>query len=250
MRTFIMGDVHGGYKAMKQCLERSSFNYDTDLLIQLGDIADGHDQVYECVEELLIIKNLVALKGNHDEWFHEFIQTGYHPDQWRQGGAATAKSYLRLIGKKTLIPRSGQGYKPALNPGDIPETHQNFFRHQHLYYIDESNNCFVHAGFDRHQPFKGQRLENYFWDRTLWMSALSFKEKIESGRKNTFNMITHFNEIFIGHTSTILWKTDQPMHAANIWNLDTGGGHGGRLTIMEAQTKTYWQSDPIPSMTG
>jgi len=249
MRTFIMGDVHGGYKAMKQCLERSSFNYDTDLLIQLGDIADGHDQVYECVEELLTIKNLVVLKGNHDEWFFEFMQTGYHPDQWRQGGAATVKSYLRLIGKETLIQRSGEGYKTALNPGDIPGTHQNFFRQQHLYYIDESNNCFVHAGFDRHQPFKGQRLENYFWDRTLWMSALSYKKEIQGGRKNKFNILTPFNEIFIGHTSTIQWNTDQPMHAANIWNLDTGGGHGGRLTIMEAQTKTYWQSDPIDSIT-
>ncbi|MDQ6812816.1 MAG: metallophosphoesterase, partial [Bacteroidota bacterium] len=236
-------------KAMKQCLERSSFDYDTDRLIQLGDIADGQDQVYECVEELLTIKNLVALKGNHDEWFFEFMQSGYHPDQWRQGGAATAKSYLRLIGKETLIQRSGEGYKTALNPGDIPETHQNFFRQQHLYYIDESNNCFVHAGFDRHQPFRGQRLENYFWDRTLWMAALSFREKIRVGRKNKFNILTPFNEIFIGHTSTIQWKTDQPMHAANIWNLDTGGGHGGRLTIMEAESKTYWQSDPIHSIT-
>ncbi|MHB1920854.1 MAG: metallophosphoesterase [Chitinophagaceae bacterium] len=248
MRTFVMGDVHGGYQAMKQCLERSSFEYDKDILIQLGDIADGHDQVYECVEELLQIKNLVALKGNHDEWFNEFIQNGYHPDRWRQGGFATAKSYLRIIGKDDLISRSGDGFITALNPSDVPQTHQTFFRKQHLYYIDEFNNCFVHAGFDRHKPFIGQSREDYFWDRKLWMSSLSFKEDRQSGRKNTFKMITPFQEIFIGHTHTLLWKTDQPMHAANIWNLDTGGGHGGRLTIMDAHTKEYWQSDPVNSI--
>jgi serine/threonine protein phosphatase 1 len=41
------------------------------------------------------------------------------------------------------------------------------------------------------------------------------------------------------------WKTDQPMKAANIWNLDTGGGWGGRVTLMELATKQYWQSDPV-----
>ena len=243
MRTFVMGDVHGAYNAMKQCLERSEFNYDTDVLIQLGDIADGHEQVYECVEELLKIKNLVALKGNHDEWFNEFIETGYHPDQWRQGGTATALSYLRNIGKKeSLIKTSQGGFKTALNPDDIPDTHQKFFREQRLYYIDASNNCFVHAGFDREKPFEGQRQQNYFWDRDLWNSALSFKEQMKPG--STFEITTPFTEIFIGHTGTMKWRTDRPIHIANIWNLDTAG-HGGKLTIMDVQTKEYWQSDPL-----
>jgi serine/threonine protein phosphatase 1 len=105
MRTLVMGDMHGAYRAMKRCLERCSFDYENDLLIQPGDITDGHDQVYECVEEPLKIKNLIALKGNHDDWLNEFIQSGYHPDQWRQGGFATAKSYLRALGKEELIMR-------------------------------------------------------------------------------------------------------------------------------------------------
>ena len=74
MKTFVMGDVHGAYKALKQCLERASFDYQNDCLIQLGDIADGGNEVYECVEELLKIKNLVAIKGNHDDWFCEYTR--------------------------------------------------------------------------------------------------------------------------------------------------------------------------------
>lgn len=195
-----MGDIHGGYKSLRQCLERSPFDRDT--LIQLGDIADGWNEVYECVEELLTIRNLIAIKGNHDEWLNQFIQTAYHPDQWRQGGAATARSYLRLLGKEDMILQTGSGYKTALNPSDIPESHRHFFSHQHLYYIDEFNNCYVHAGFDRHQAFKGQRPEVYYWDRNLWSAALSYNAYKRHQPGNKFRMITVSNEIFIGHTST------------------------------------------------
>jgi serine/threonine protein phosphatase 1 len=54
-----------------------------------------------------------------------------------------------------------------------------------------------------------------------------------------------FDLVFIGHTSTTHEKTDQPMHKANVWNLDTGAGGGGRLTIMDVETKEFWQSDPV-----
>lgn len=47
MRTFTIGDIHGGYKALKQCLERSKFNYKEDHLIALGDIVDGWPETPE-----------------------------------------------------------------------------------------------------------------------------------------------------------------------------------------------------------
>ena len=31
----------------------------------------------------------------------------------------------------------------------------------------------------------------------------------------------------------------------NIINLDTGGGGGGRITVMDSKTKDYWQSSII-----
>ncbi len=41
MRTFVLGDVHGAARALKQVLERSSFDYSADRLVCLGDVADG-----------------------------------------------------------------------------------------------------------------------------------------------------------------------------------------------------------------
>lgn len=228
MRTFTMGDIHGGYKALLQCLERSKFDYENDTLIQLGDVVDGWSEVYECVEELLKIKNLIAIKGNHDEWFNEFINTGMHGSQWTQGADITRESYRR----------------PTFT---IPDSHVKFFRTQLPYFIDEQNRCFVHAGFNRHCSIKQQNPPYiYWWDRDLWMAALSHKngkEQFADSYVGKFKIKDDFKEIFIGHTATINWKTTEPMKAANIWNLDTGGGFKGKLTIMDVDTKEYWQSD-------
>jgi serine/threonine protein phosphatase 1 len=63
-----------------------------------------------------------------------------------------------------------------------------------------------------------------------------------------FHMVTPFNEIFIGHTSTTNWSTDKPMNAVNIHNLDTGAGHEGKLTIMDIHSREFWQSDPVGTL--
>lgn len=33
------------------------------------------------------------------------------------------------------------------------------------------------------------------------------------------------------------------MNRCNVWNLDTGSGFSGKLTIMDIDTKEFWQSD-------
>jgi hypothetical protein len=38
------------------------------------------------------------------------------------------------------------------------------------------------------------------------------------------------------------------MQGANIYNLDTGAGHRGKLTIMESETKKFWQSDLVAKL--
>jgi len=238
MRRFVMGDIHGTYKALKQCLQKSDFDYENDLLIQLGDVVDRYPQSYECVEELLKIKNLVAIKGNHDDWFDEFAKTDFHPYFWNHGGNSTVSSYLDNAGKSGKVFSTGRGYKSALESKDIPESHKAFFNTQRPYYIDEEKRCFVHAGFNVNIPFLAQRTEGYYWDRSLWENALRCKQNGEN-----FFIHAAFTEIYIGHTPTTKSNTDQPMSAYNIHNLDTGAGQSGRLTIMDIETKAFWQSD-------
>ena len=61
MRTFALGDCHGGHRALLQVFEQSKFNYKKDKLIFLGDFCDGWSESYECLEELIKIKNLVFI---------------------------------------------------------------------------------------------------------------------------------------------------------------------------------------------
>jgi serine/threonine protein phosphatase 1 len=232
-KTFCIGDIHGGYKALLQCLERSKFNNNEDILIQLGDVVDGWSESFEVVEELLKIKCLIPIIGNHDDWWNTYLTTSQHPQQFKQGAQATLDSYINNLGENLII----------------PESHRKFFRNQHLYYHDTKNRFFVHGGFNRNysvREIKQTQPYEFYWDRTLWNKALSCK------KNDKIKTIDNFNEIFIGHTTTIDWyqkingkisKIITPMNSGGVWNLDTGGGYDGKLTIMNVDTKEYWQSD-------
>lgn len=252
-KTFVVGDIHGAHIPLRQCLERSGFDRAKDTLITLGDIVDGWPYVYECVEELLTIKNRIDIIGNHDAWFNCFIHSGFHPDSWRQGGAGTTVSYLRNTG---LL--SEYGEDRWLKPDDIPEHHKAFFRKQLPFYKDAKKRVFVHAGFYKFLTLKQQLEYNpevLYWDRELWAEAVAtrFDEVLDCKED--------CSEIYIGHTHCIYRNLmhlalpgDEPLFApkkaAVVYNLDTGAGSHGKLTIMDVDTKEYWQSDIVNTFYG
>jgi serine/threonine protein phosphatase 1 len=247
-KTLVIGDIHGNHKGLLQCLERSNFNNSIDTLISLGDVVDGHCDSFEVIEELLKIKNLIAVKGNHDDWFNSWIETGINPSNWQQGQKATGLSYL----KHSRPTQSWMGvnngltvFEPAIRSNDIPDSHIAFFANQLPYYRDDQNNIFVHGGFNRHFYLREQTPYTFWWDRDLWSQALSFGNMtaVEGISQSRFKMIENFKEVFIGHTTTECWGETEPMNAANIWNLDTGGGMFGKVSIMDIDTKEFWQSD-------
>lgn len=248
-RTFVMGDIHGAHKAMLQCFERSGFNKEKDKLIQLGDVADGWPEVKKCVDELLSCKNLVAIKGNHDDWFNEFIGCGeYHPDNWRQGGEGTLRSYAIPVEKK-VIPNMSGGYRaspPLSVKGDIPLEHRAFFKNQVFYFLDEDKNLFVHGGINRHYTLE----ENVsgdpavlWWDRDLFNLSRGAEN---SGQKLKYK--EEFKKIYIGHTQTTYFGQTTPMYVDRIINIDTGAGWDGVLTIMNVADGTYYQSDDVRTL--
>lgn len=220
MRTLVIGDIHGNYKALKQCLGRSNFDYNNNLLIQLGDIADGWHQVPECIDELLKIRNLIAIRGNHDAWCDQWMQSGNPQGIWlNQGGAATYEAYM------------GKGLP-------IDPKHKRFFRSQHRFYIDTDRDMgFVHGGFSAPKGLGHEIYESdYWWDRDLW--------HYHSKTTPPFPSLSPYKKLFIGHTQTSRDFPDlKPVYKHGIWNLDQGAGWLGKLTIMDIDTEEYWQSD-------
>ncbi len=249
MKTFAIGDIHGNHKALLQVLELSKFDYDKDRLIVLGDVCDGWPFVRDCFDELLKIKNLIYILGNHDEWAMEWYdREGMYknnphckPDRlWTtQGGEATLKSY-------------GMTGYDLEDLKEMPEAHLNLLRTAKLYHV-EGNDIFVHAGIMENWPVESTNRDVFLWDRDLIYRAWGVHHY------NPKFKIQHYDNIFLGHTTTqALFKVDgkkkytpeelaelgtKPLFMCNVVALDTGAGWNGKLTIMNVETKEYWQSD-------
>jgi serine/threonine protein phosphatase 1 len=244
MRRFAIGDLHGNFKGYKQALERAGFDYDEDLLICVGDIADGFNEVPQIIDDMMRIRSLIWILGNHDKWVQDWMSgkmnmngvgldghpvvvpwgshMGHDAYEWlSQGGRATYCAYMedpRMITK-----------------------HRGFWLEKPVLYHVVDNKCFVHGGFDRNQRIAEQAIKmeyRLYWDRELWKKALCVHG---SGLKLWTQ--DDFDEIFVGHTATTLWGTTEPMNSGGIWNIDTGGGWSGKVTIINIDTKEYFQSD-------
>jgi len=223
VKIFAIGDIHGAYKAMMQCFERSKFDYKKDRLIVMGDVCDGYQEVRQCIDELLKIKHCDLIIGNHDMWALDWALKGDKPEIWTsQGGDRTMASY---------------------NGGPMPQTHIDFLKGGHLW-LEVGNKLFVHAGFVPDLPLEQNSAQVLVWDRDL------LKDAWEAANYRREAQITKYDDIFIGHTTTELYRTLQPIHVCNVWDLDTGAGWSGKLTIMDVDTKEYWQSDLSANLYG
>lgn len=225
MRTLVIGDIHGAYKALEQCLNACAFGTQTDRLIVLGDVVDGWPESVEVIRELAGLKDVVYIIGNHDKWFIDFLTHGKKEYLWvAQGGQATIESYMKHM-------KSG-----------LAAELMGFFD-KGVYYYEQDNKLFVHGGYDWHHPIAQQIPGDLIWDRHLWEAACMWEALPDA------LVVQDYDEVFIGHTSTCYQFKDMlPHKCSNVWNLDQGAGWEGRLTIMDVDTKQHWQSDIVKDL--
>lgn len=213
----MLGDIHGAHKALLQCLQRAAFDYETDHLIALGDVADGWPETKKCIDELLKIKNLTFIFGNHDFWTLEWMESGTIDDVWySQGGKATIDSYQ----------------------GTIPPEHIAFLRRAHPYF-KLNDKVFVHAGVMRGFPLEHHSMQTLLWDRNLSRIA------IDRYRLGEIEKLTDFEAVYVGHTPI---TGNKPIKACDVWLMDTGAGWSGVLSIMDVESEEYFTSDPVPEL--
>jgi serine/threonine protein phosphatase 1 len=217
-RTFVIGDIHGAYRALIQCLDRSGFNREVDLLISLGDVCDGWPETKRCIDELLRIQNLIYILGNHDTWLLDWMKTGQIENIWYvKGGEASIHSYVGSL---------------------IPKTHISFLESAKLYHLID-NRLFVHAGIDPSMKLEKQSADIFLWDRMLARKALNHMVKGEQMK------LSGFDEIYVGHTPVTY---PHPVKACEIWLMDTGAGWSGCLSMMDIETKQFFVSDKVTEL--
>ena len=232
-RTLVIGDIHSGFKGLKQVLDRAKITKD-DLLIFLGDYVDGWSEAVETVDFLIKLNkthNCIFLKGNHDELcFNWLLGDDDNPMWMEHGGKATMDSYDKATKKKI-------------------ESHMTFYSGLKKYYIDDKNRLFLHAGFT---SLKGVQHEyvskTFYWDRTLWELAVSLNPNLSPKDGKYPSLLKLYDEIYIGHTPVSRLGKCMPLKAANVWNIDTGAAFKGVLSAMDIDTKEVWQSEPLQTL--
>jgi len=230
-RTLVIGDIHGGLKAIIQVLEKANVTQ-KDTLIFLGDYVDGWSESPQVLDFLIGLsqkQNCVFIRGNHDELLLNWLQSNEENPMWKEhGGEATIFAYADV----------NEATK---------QKHLDFLKKLENYYLDSNNRLFVHAGFTNlngvtHEYFP----KMFYWERTLWEMAVSLDKSITKDDVMYPKRLLLYDEIYIGHTPVTKINKTIPIQMANVWNIDTGAAFLGPLTILDVDTKEYWQSDALP----
>jgi serine/threonine protein phosphatase 1 len=222
-RIYAVGDIHGCAGLLANIFDR----IDDDLKLRptpdvlqvfLGDYIDRGPDSREVIELLIARQrenDVVFLKGNHETFMMNFIETPSILQDWqRLGGLQTLMSY---------------GITPTINANAVvqaqiavdfnqvlPESHRQFLGHLKSFFTC-GDFFFVHAGVRPGIPLEKQREEDLLWIRQEFLFC-----------KNDFGKI-----VVHGHT-----PVQYPDVRSNRINIDTGAYATGRLTCLVLEGST------------
>jgi serine/threonine protein phosphatase 1 len=232
-RILVIGDIHGGLRALHQIIERAKVTAN-DTLIFLGDYVDGWSESPQVINYLMDLdkkQNCVFLRGNHDELLLDWLEgetENFDEKMWfKHGGEATILAYSTISSA-------------------TKERHIEFLKSLQDYHHDDQNRLFIHAGFTNLNGIHFEYFPRlFYWDRTLWESALALDPTIPKDSWLYPRRFSLYEEVYIGHTPVTRIGETVPVKKACVWNIDTGAAFKGPLTIMNVDTKEFWQSEPL-----
>ncbi|OYX42456.1 MAG: serine/threonine protein phosphatase [Rhodobacterales bacterium 32-67-9] len=233
MRTYAIGDIHGHLDKLEAAhrliaADRAATGDADAPVVHVGDLVDRGPDSRGVIEYLRrgIAGGApwIALKGNHDRMFADFIgdpdnhdpglREGLHWIDPRLGGGATLSSYgVEGAGERLLFDL----HEEAL--AAVPRSHVAFLGALRLQYR-RGGVLFVHAGI---RP--GVALEQQTEDDLLWIRRTFLDDPRDHGV-----LVVH------GHT-----PVDAATHYGNRLNIDTGAGYGRALTTVVIEGNLVWQ---------
>lgn len=224
MKRFIVGDIHGAYKALRDVLEKANFNEQEDTLYAVGDYVDGWPESAEVIRYLKGLPHFKGVLGNHDDWAANWLAGRRAERIWTsQGGQATINSYMSITEEE--------------------KREHSIFLSLLPTFIQEDDLFVCHGGtisleYLRDMPSYAVDPWDLIWDRMLFMDVVR-------ARKNSKDIsISPYRNVFVGHTTTSQIQPDlTPFHYQGFWNIDQGAGWEGKLTVVDIDTDEWWQSE-------
>jgi serine/threonine protein phosphatase 1 len=223
MNRYVLGDLHGNYRALKEVIRKSAIDKDKDELYFLGDLADSYPEPEKCLHELLSFKYFYPIIGNHDLFLKKWLYSGQIDKRW-----------VKLNGLQTI--KKFEGHEDYLK--------EYFEKAKYYHLINDTFLC--HGGFNHKRIITKQKMLNFAINRTLYQVSFQYKRsKIKFKPVFNENNDSPINRIIIGHSVTPNYL---PSFNSNLINIDTGAGNGGKLTIMDLDSLKYYQSSYSKSL--
>ncbi|MCR5734229.1 MAG: metallophosphoesterase [Lachnospiraceae bacterium] len=208
-KIYAMSDIHGMIRSLRERLSQLNVdeirNGDARLLF-LGDYIDRGYNSFKVLDTLFHLQkdlgeNVIVLKGNHDQWFLEFLY-GQNPE-WLGNLRATAflSEFLtesELGNVNHLMARM----KPDLTHGIVRKAMEE--RHKDLFlwmkslplYYETDHQIYVHAGVDEDAE-------------DLWQVGTSDEMFLEKYPPQTGFF---YKDIIAGHVSTSTASGNRELH--------------------------------------
>ena len=261
MRRLIIGDIHGCYDKLMKVLEKVNFS-NTDFLYSVGDFCDRGNENLKVLEFLMSLNKFNSVKGNHDIWLYNYLYCKLNDHRfsyedlsiWERNGGNTTlneifnlnenklqdifdwiKKFPYIIYEKDFI---------IMHGGPLPNTSEDFIKNQSVLPLEES---YDHTNWVEY---------NSTWYRNYTYSAITEKfieinelDKDEVDYPLLDSPLDINKFIFVGHTP-ICGKIFKSLNTLpfisekyHLINLDTGSYKDeGKLTLMNIDTKEYWQA--------
>jgi serine/threonine protein phosphatase 1 len=207
-KIYAVGDIHGCYDKLIALMDKIDIDFESDILVFLGDYIDRGPQSYEVVEYLANLKaqhsNTVFLKGNHEEMLEKYLNGKDRVTYLVNGGQQTLESYMNRPREEDEPP--------------IPRKHLDFYNSLKVFYETE-NYIFVHAGLKNKVPIERQKTEDLLWIRKRFIES-----KYDFGKMVVF-----------GHT-----PLHEPLMLPNKIGIDTGAVYGNKLTCIRLPELVFY----------
>ncbi|WP_323781104.1 metallophosphoesterase family protein [Thalassovita sp.] len=229
---YAVGDIHGYLDQLDWALDLIEKDGGKNAqVVFLGDLVDRGSDSRKVIDRLMAGiaagRNWTVLRGNHDEMFMNFLETGTGEHYrirsgitWpseRIGGLATLASY----GVEDLQRPLKALWKDSL--GRVPHRHLEFLKSL-SFSLEVGDLLFVHAGIRPECPLGQQDPQDLIWIRNEF---LDFTDP-------------HPWLVVHGHT-----HRPTAEHRGNRINLDSGAGYGRPITAAVLEGRKAWTLTPF-----
>ena len=218
-RILAIGDIHGHFEKFHSAYAKMHFEPADDLLVFLGDYIDrgpSARRTLEFVMKLAVEKNVVLLRGNHEQMMLDYFF-----------GGATGESWLMNGGKETMAELLAWEKE---SPGAVARV-LAFLRGlplSHSIEQDGQRYFFAHAGVRPGIALEKQRAEDLLWIREEFYRHYASDAIVVAGHTPTLFLDAKAKPLFINKRIILV---------------DTGSYFpDGHISIVDVLSRRFWQN--------